>query len=93
MNRPNVTRKNDLNSILNPTNDETIPKIETKSLLFINKKASEGSDYFSIEISKARTRSEEIRDVSSKTNLLTLKSPFVFSIRGFFLELRRIVFF
>ena len=29
------TRKNDLNSILNPTNDETIPRIETNSLLFI----------------------------------------------------------
>ena len=80
MNRPNVNRKNDLNSILNPTNDETIPKIETKSLLFINKKASEGSDYFSIEISKARTRSEEIRDVSSKSNLLTLKEKLCHAI-------------
>lgn len=73
MNRANVTRKNDLNTILNPTNDETIPKIETKSLLFINKKNSDGLEYFSLEISKARTKGEEVRENSSKSSLLTLK--------------------
>ena len=73
MNRANVTRKNDLNSILNPTNDATIPRIETKSLLFINKKNSDGLEYFAVEISKARTRDKEIRESSSKSNLLTLK--------------------
>ena len=73
MNRANVTRKNDLNSILNPTNDETIPRIETKSLLFINKKKSDGLEYFSLEISKARTRDKEIRENSSKSSILSLK--------------------
>jgi hypothetical protein len=93
MNRPNVNRKHDLNSILNPiqitletaittaTATQTatpatqlsIPKIETKSLLFITKKKSVGLDYFSVEISKARTRVEDIRDNSSKSSLLTLK--------------------
>ena len=73
MNRANVTRKHDLNSILNPTNDVTIPRIETKSLLFINKKNSDGLEYFAVEISKARTRDKEIRESSSKSNLLTLK--------------------
>ena len=73
MNRANVIRKNDLNTILNPTNDETIPKIETKSLLFINKKNSDGLEYFSLEISKARTKGEEVRENSSKSSLLTLK--------------------
>ena len=119
MNRPNVTRKHDLNSILNPisslidtvtptdtptTTDTstptdtaipittlplqttqttqtpqilqtqlTIPRIETKSLLFITKKFSDDRHYFAIEISKARTRVEDIRDNSSKSNLLTLK--------------------
>jgi hypothetical protein len=73
MNRDNVTRKNDLNSILNPTNDETIPRIETKSLLFINKKKSDGLEYFSLEISKARTRDKEIRENSSKSSILSLK--------------------
>ena len=87
MNRPNVNRKHDLNSILNPIQItlETAPataipatqlsihKIETKSLLFITKKKSDGLDYFSVEISKARTRVEDIRDNSSKSNLLTLK--------------------
>ena len=73
MNRANVTRKNDLNSILNPTNDATIPRIETKSLLFINKKNSDGLEYFALEISKARTRDKEIRESSSKSSLLTLK--------------------
>ena len=73
MNRANVTRKNDLNSILNPTNDATIPRIETKSLLFINKKNSDGLEYFAVEISKARSRNKEIRESSSKSNLLTLK--------------------
>ena len=73
MNRTNVTRKNDLNTILNPTNDETIPRIETKSLLFINKKNSDGLEYFSVEISKARTKGEEIRANSSKSSLLTVK--------------------
>ncbi len=73
MNRANVTRKNDLNSILNPTNDETIPKIETKSLLFINKKNSDGLEYFSLEISKSRTRDKEIKENSSKTSILSLK--------------------
>ena len=73
MNRDNITRKNDLNSILNPTNDETIPRIETKSLLFINKKKSDGLEYFSLEISKARTRDKEIRENSSKSSILSLK--------------------
>lgn len=92
MNRPNVNRKNDLNSILNPiqisleqpetvttiTTPSTLtqvslPKIETKSLLFISKKKSDGLDYFSLEISKARTRVKDIRDNSSKSSLLTLK--------------------
>ena len=81
MNRPNVNRKHDLNSILNPIQiipetPETqlsIPKIATKSLLFITKKKSVGLDYFSVEISKARTRVEDIRDNSSKSSLLTLK--------------------
>ena len=73
MNRANVTRKNDLNSILNPTNDETIPRIETKSLLFINKKKSDGLEYFSLEISKARSRDKEIRENSSKSSILSLK--------------------
>jgi hypothetical protein len=73
MNRDNVTRKNDLNSILNPTNDETIPRIETKSLLFINKKNSDGLEYFSLEISKARSRDKEIRENSSKSSILSLK--------------------
>jgi hypothetical protein len=73
MNRPNIVRKNTLNSILNPNNDATIPKIETKSLLFISKKISDGLDYFAIEISSARTRSDEIRDNSSKSRVLTLK--------------------
>ena len=73
MNKPNVSRKNTLNSILNPNNDATIPKIETKSLLFISKKISDGLDYFAIEISSARTRSDEIRDNSSKSRVLTLK--------------------
>ena len=73
MNRANVTRKNDLNSILNPTNDATIHRIETKSLLFINKKNSDGLEYFAVEISKARTRDKEIRESSSKSILLTLK--------------------
>ena len=71
----------DLNSILNPIQiipetPETqlsIPKIATKSLLFITKKKSVGLDYFSVEISKARTRVEDIRDNSSKSSLLTLK--------------------
>ena len=90
MNRPNVNRKHDLNSILNPiqitlettetketpetpATQLSIPKIETKSLLFITKKKSVGLDYFSVEISKARTRVEDIRDNSSKSSLLTLK--------------------
>jgi hypothetical protein len=98
MNRPNVSRKHDLNSILNPillqidTPQATpqspepaialtqasapalpIPKIETKSLLFINKKNSDGLEYFAVEISKARTRDKEIKESSSKSNLLTLK--------------------
>ena len=73
MNRANVNRKYDLNSIINPTNDITIPRIETKSLLFINKKNSDGLEYFSVEISKARTRDKEIRENSSKSSLLTLK--------------------
>ena len=99
MNRPNVNRKNDLNSILNPIPSSTdtpittetaqtpqtsqtpqtpqtpqsTPKIETKSLLFITKKKSDGLEYFSVEISKARTRVEDIRDNSSKSSLLTLK--------------------
>ena len=81
MNRPNVNRKHDLNSILNPIQiipetPETqlsIPKIVTKSLLFITKKKSDGVDYFCVEISKARTRVEDIRDNSSKSSLLTLK--------------------
>ena len=121
MNRPNVSRKHDLNSILNPillqidtqpeaivtssTSDTSsttdtpqaqsqipapapepaisltqasppalpIPKIETKSLLFINKKNSDGLEYFAVEISKARTRDKEIKESSSKSNLLTLK--------------------
>ena len=73
MNRSNVNRKYDLNSIINPTNNITIPRIETKSLLFINKKNSDGLDYFSVEISKARTRDKEIRENSSKSSLLTLK--------------------
>ena len=92
MNRPNVTRKHDLNSILNPTPSEpsaalsadpaTAPpipptppthKIETKSLLFINKKNTDGLEYFALEISKARTRDKEIKVNSSKSNLLTLK--------------------
>ena len=104
MNRPNVTRKNDLNSILNPCPSptdtpipinipplqplqttqtaqtpqlpqilQTTPRIETKSLLFITKKFSNDRHYFSVEISKARSRSEDIRDNSSKSNLLTLK--------------------
>ena len=92
MNRPNVNRKNDLNSILNPiqisleqpetvttiTTPSTLtqvslPKIETKSLLFISQKKSDGLDYFSVEISKARTRVKDIRDNSSKSSLLTLK--------------------
>jgi len=90
MNRPNVNRKNDLNSILNPIPSSTEtqetpqtsqtshtsqspPKIETKSLLFITKKKSDGLEYFSVEISKARTRVEDIRDNSSKSSLLTLK--------------------
>ena len=87
MNRPNVNRKNDLHSILNPiqitlSTEEavaipetqlSIPKIATKSLLFISKKKLDGLDYFSVEISKARTRVEDIRDNSSKSNLLTLK--------------------
>ena len=80
MNRSNVTRKNDLNSILNPTNDETIPRIETKSLLFINKKKSDDLEYFSLEISKARTRDKEIRENSSKSSLLTLKEKLCHSI-------------
>jgi len=81
MNRPNVNRKHDLNSILNPIQiipetPETqlsIPKIATKSLLFITKKKSDGVDYFCVEISKARTRVKDIRDNSSKSSLLTLK--------------------
>ena len=73
MNRANVTRKHDLNSILNPNNDAIIPRIETKSLLFINKKNSDGLEYFALEISKARTRDKEIRESSSKSNLLSLK--------------------
>ena len=73
MNRANVTRKNDLNSILNPTNDATIPRIETKSLLFINKKKSDGLEYFAVEISKARIRGKEIKESSTKSSLLTLK--------------------
>ena len=51
----------------------SLPKIETKSLLFISKKQSDGLDYFSVEISKARTRVKDIRDNSSKSSLLTLK--------------------
>jgi len=98
MNRPNVTRKYDLNSILNPillsidTPQSQIPapepaisliqasppalpiyKIETKSLLFITKKNSDSLEYFAVEISKARTRDKEIKESSSKSNLLTLK--------------------
>ena len=105
MNRPNVTRKHDLNSILNPillqidtpalsqelsqelaptsvltpiepTSAQPalpIPKIETKSLLFITKKKADGLDYFSVEISKARNSVKDIKDNSSKSNLLTLK--------------------
>ena len=80
MNRANVTRKKDLNSILNPTNDATIPRIETKSLLFINKKNSDGLEYFAVEISKARTRGEEIKESSSKSSLLTLKEKLCHSI-------------
>ena len=84
MNRPNVSRKHDLNSILNPIllqidapapaqPSQPIPKIETKSLLFINKKNSVSLEYFAVEISKARTRDKEIKESSSKSNLLTLK--------------------
>jgi hypothetical protein len=80
MNRANVTRKKDLNSILNPTNDSTIPRIETKSLLFINKKNSDGLEYFAVEISKARTRGEEIKESSSKSSLLTLKEKLCHAI-------------
>jgi len=80
MNRANVTRKQDLNSILNPTNDDSIPRIETKSLLFINKKNSDGLEYFAVEISKARTRDKEIRENTSKSNLLTLKEKLCHSI-------------
>ena len=57
-----------------------IPKIETKSLLFIIKKKSDGLEYFSIEISKARTKDKEIKESSSKSNLLTLKEKLGHSI-------------
>ena len=102
MNRANVSRKHDLNSILNPIllqidtptpspasapsslsstpPAQTIPKIETKSLLFIIKKKSDGLEYFSIEISKARTKDKEIKESSSKSNLLTLKEKLGHSI-------------
>ena len=101
MNRANVSRKHDLNSILNPIllqidtpapaapapsslsstpPSQTIPKIETKSLLFIIKKKSDGLEYFSIEISKARTKDKEIKESSSKSNLLTLKEKLGHSI-------------
>ena len=80
MNRPNVSRKHDLNSILNPTNDTSIPNIQTKSLLFINQKKSDGLEYFSIEISKARTKDEEIKDNSSKSRLLTLNEKLCHAI-------------
>ena len=106
MNRPNISRKHDLNSILNPiqnpiptvipsptdtsltTTPESapahpalpIPKIETKSLLFITKKNSDGLEYFSIEISKARNSIKDIKDNSSKSNLLTLKEKLGHSI-------------
>ena len=80
MNRANVTRKNDLNSILNPTNDATIPRIETKSLLFINKKNSDGLEYFAVEISKARIRGKEIKESSTKSSLLTLKEKLCHAI-------------
>ena len=80
MNRANVTRKNDLNSILNPTNDATIPRIETKSLLFINKKKSDGLEYFAVEISKARIRGKELKESSTKSSLLTLKEKLCHAI-------------
>jgi len=73
MNQTNKEHKISLNSILNPNNEPSIPKLTNDKLIFIHPEKHTDSknniiDIFRIEISSARTKSIPVQDHSTKQN-------------------------
>ena len=72
MNQTNKDHKISLNSIINPTNDPTLPKLTNDKLIFIHPEKHTNSDgniyIFRIEISESRTKHKYINDHSTKQN-------------------------